>query len=84
MSLATGKQFYDFIWKELPINDQVISRVNYLATNEKQPEMTKGYPIFEWIPGIPITEKDDKTQSEEYETSSTHKYEHDDDITENG
>ena len=30
--------------------------------------MTKGYPIFEWSPGIPITEKDNKTQSGEDET----------------
>ena len=43
--------------------------------------MTKGYPIFEWIPGIPITDKDDQTQSEEDEISSTHKDEHDDEIT---
>ena len=64
MSLATRKQLHAFIWTELPINDQVISRVNDLSTKEKQPEMTKGYPIFEWIPGIPITDKDDKTQSE--------------------
>ena len=46
--------------------------------------MTKGYPIFEWIPDIPIIDKDDETQSEEDEISSTHKDEHDDDITENG
>ena len=68
MSLATIKQLHAFIWTELPINDQVISRVNDLATKENQPEMTKGYPIFKCIPGIPITDKD----------------EHDDDITENG
>ena len=65
MSLATGKNIHDFIWTELPINNQVIYQVKNLATNEKQPEMTKRYPIFKWIPGIPITEKDDKTQSEE-------------------
>ena len=46
--------------------------------------MTKGYPIFEWSPGIPITEKDDKTQSEGDEISSSHEDEHDYDITENG
>ena len=46
--------------------------------------MTKGYPIFEWIPGIPITEKYDKTQSEEDEISSTNEDKHDDNITENG
>ena len=64
MSLATIKQLHAFIWTELPINDQVISRVNNFSTKEKHPEMTKGYPIFEWIPGISITDKDNKTQSE--------------------
>ena len=46
MSLATVKQLHTFIWTEISINDQVISRVNDLATKEKQPEMTKRYPIF--------------------------------------
>ena len=32
ISLATGKQLHDFIWTELPINDQVISILNNLAT----------------------------------------------------
>ena len=36
--------------------------------------MTKGYPIFEWIPGIPIIEKN----------LQQHEDKHDDDITENG
>ena len=46
--------------------------------------MTKGYPFFQWSPGIPITDKDNKTQSEEDEIYSTYEDEHDDDITENG
>ena len=57
MYLATGKHNHDLIWTYITINDQVIYRVNNLATKEKNPEMTKGYPIFECIPGIPITEK---------------------------
>ena len=84
MSLAIGKYFYAFIWTEIPISDQVTSRVNYLATKEKQPEMNKGYPIFEWIPGVLITYKDDETQSEADEISSTHEEEHNYEITENG
>ena len=84
MSLATGKQFHAFIWTELQINDQIVSRVKYLVTKYKQPEISKGYPIFVWSPGIPIKEKDDETQSEEDEISSTHKDKQDDDITENG
>ena len=50
-------------------------------SSHKQP---RGYPIFKWIAGIPIIDKDDDTQSEEYEIYSTHEDEHDDDITENG
>ena len=46
--------------------------------------MTKRYPIFEWSPGIPITDKDDETQSEEDEINSTHADKHNDAITENG
>ena len=46
--------------------------------------MTKGYPIFEWIPGIPITDKDYKTQNEDNEVSSIHEDKANDDITENG
>ena len=84
MFLATGEQLHDFICTELAINKQVISRVNDLTTKEKQLEMTKGYQIFEWVPGIPITDKDDKTQSEEDEISSKHEDEHYDYITENG
>ena len=84
MSLATGKQFHAFIWTELPINDQIISRVSDQATKQMQLEMTKGYPNVWWIPDIPIIEKDDKTQSEEDEIYSTHEDKHNDDITENG
>ena len=46
--------------------------------------MTKGYSIFEWILGIPITDKDNNTQSEENERSSAHETNHDYDTTENG
>ena len=34
---STGKQIHAFIWTELPINNQVISRVNDLVTNDKNP-----------------------------------------------
>ena len=45
--------------------------------------MNKGYPIFEWSPDIPITDKDNETKSEENKISSTHEDEPDDDITGN-
>ena len=84
MSLASGKQIRAFIRRELTTNDKVIQRVNDLANKEKQQEMTQGYSIFEWIPGIPITDKDDGTQNEDDEIASTHGDEENDDITENG
>ena len=46
--------------------------------------MTKGYQFFEWRPGIPITDKENETKNEEYEISSTHEDEYDDEITEIG
>ena len=67
-----------------PNNHQVIYRVNYLDTKEKQPEITKGYPIFEWIPGIPITDKDGKNQNKDYVIVSIHEDKDDDYIKENG
>ena len=84
MSLATGKQLHAFVQTEISINDQVVYRVNNLATNENQPEITKEYPIFEWSPVIPIKDKDRKTQNKDDEIASTHEDEDDDDITENG
>ena len=62
----------------------VIYRVNDLYNKYKQPETTKGYPIFEWIPGIPITDKDDKNQNKDNKISSRNEVKDDDDITENG
>ena len=46
--------------------------------------MTDGCPIFEWILGITITDKDNNAQVKEDEIASTHEDEHDDYITENG
>ena len=45
--------------------------------------MNKGCPIFEWISGITITDKDEETQSEEDEIYSTHEDKQSDYITEN-
>ena len=78
MYLAIAKHLHAFIWEKLPIKDQVISRVNDFSTKEKHPEMTMWCPIFEWIPGISITYKDNETQIEEDEIYSTHEDEHDD------
>ena len=43
--------------------------------------MTKGYPVFEFILGIPITDKYYKTQNEDDEIASTHEEDNYYDIT---
>ena len=43
-----------------------------------------GCPIFELSPGIPIIEKNDKTQNKDDDIASTHGDEDDDNITKNG
>ena len=67
MSLSTGKYLHASIRIEQSINDQLIQMVKDLATKDNHPEITKGYPIFEWIPGNPITYKDKETQNEDNE-----------------
>ena len=37
MPLSNGKHLHGLIWTELPINYQVVYRLNYLAIKEKQP-----------------------------------------------
>ena len=57
--------------------------MNNLSTKDKHPEITKGYPIFECIPGIPITDQAyNRHQTEDYEIASTHGNKDDDDIAE--
>ena len=43
--------------------------------------MTKGYPTFELIPCIPITDKDSGAKNEDNEIASTHEYYNNDDNT---
>ena len=65
MLLDTGKQLHTYIWTELPINKQVINRVDELATKGKQTDMTKVYPNFEWSPAIPIMDQADSEPENE-------------------
>ena len=48
MSLYSGKRIHSYEWKEVPIDDDVIARVEELAEEEEAPEMKRGYPIFTW------------------------------------
>ena len=48
MSLYSGKRIHSYEWKELPIDEDVIDRVEELAETEEAPEMKRGYLIFTW------------------------------------
>ena len=48
ISLYTGKRLNSYEWKELPIDEDVIDRINELAEKEEAPLMKKGYPVFTW------------------------------------
>jgi hypothetical protein len=55
MNLHSGKRIHSFEWTELPIDEDVISRVKDLATNEQvkgRPIIREQYPLFEWVPGL--------------------------------
>ena len=46
MSLYMGKNLHSYIWKELPIDQDVIDRVHHLAKEEKQLLLLDDHPIF--------------------------------------
>ena len=48
MNKHTGRHIHGYHWTELPIDEYVISRVEKLAEDEKQPIMHNGVPCFEW------------------------------------
>ena len=59
MSLYTGKKLHAYVWTELPIDEDVIERVEYLANKENQPYHMDDHPIFEWSPGVAIDEDEE-------------------------
>ena len=64
MSLYTGKQIHGYKWDELPIDEYVIDRVEFLAEQEKQPMMKNGMPSFEWRPGLEVVDEYDEDREE--------------------
>ena len=54
MSLHSGKRIHGYKWKELPIDEHVIERVEAMAEEQEQPIMHRGMPSFEWAPGVKI------------------------------
>ena len=79
MSLYTGKRIHAYDWTELPVDDDVIERVEELAINEKQPDIINNMPLFEWKAGESILDNDD----EEIEISQDFEddYEHHEEIS---
>jgi hypothetical protein len=57
MSLYSGKRLHSYKWDELPIDDDVINRVEELGDIEDAPVMADGYPMFEWAPGEAIIDE---------------------------
>ena len=58
MSLKTDHKLHGYKWVELPISDEVISRVEQIAAEQGQPLMEND-PILEWTPGEIIADPDD-------------------------
>ena len=53
MSLYTRKEIHVDDWIQLPIENEVVKRVEELSKIEKQPTFDQ-YPMFEWPSGINI------------------------------
>ena len=49
-----GKKIHAYDWTELPIDKDVIDRVEELSTSENQPEIIDNLPLFEWRAGESI------------------------------
>ena len=63
MSLITGKRLHAFKWTELPINEEVIERIDDLARKENQPILSNGTVLIEW------NIENESGSSEQYETA---------------
>ena len=63
MSLETGKRLNCYQWTELPKTAEVIDRVNFLSTKEKQQQRQDDMPLFEWEPRVRIENTEMKVDS---------------------
>ena len=68
MSLHSGKQINIYEWQELPIDDDVINRVEEIAEEQNAAMMTDGYPMFEWMPGVQIDDENDTENENEIDS----------------
>ena len=60
MSLRTSKEIHGYDWDELPIDNDIVVRVESLRQLGSQPEIVENAPIFEWAPGVPIMDQDEE------------------------
>ena len=58
LSLSTGREVHGRTFTPLPITDEVIARVAELAAAQGQPVIHDGRLLYEWMPGVPITDDD--------------------------
>ena len=73
MSKYTGKSLHRSQWTDIPIYDDVIDQVRDLSEGEDAEKMTDNYPMFEWAPGVLITDdvsEEDKLIREETEVNN--------------
>jgi hypothetical protein len=54
MSLETGRRISGRLVKVLPITEEVIARVNHIASEQQQSTIHNGELLFEWRPGRPL------------------------------
>ena len=70
MSLYSGRRIHAYDWDEVPINRDMIDRVDELAIAEKQPKLVDGLPIFKWnashIPLDDVNVSDTDVEQEEH------------------
>ena len=47
---------HSYQWKDIPIDDNLIAQVRYLTEGEVANKMADNCPMFEWAPGVLITD----------------------------
>ena len=79
MSLVTDKRIHAWRWHQLPIPDLVIEQVHELAEREGVPNFINGYPIFEYMPGVPVDndQVDEELEDNEEAREDNGEYEYD-------
>ena len=87
MSLFTGKRLHANKWTEVPMNDEIISKVESMAKSERQPELNNGLFIFELTPGHELSfeemELEEELMAEDDENLRHNNVEYEVDMNEN-